>query len=311
MHDVSKGFDGRTFIRDFTYLFTRDDRVGIIGPNGAGKTTLLELIAGRLQPDSGHIETGPTVAIGYYDQESRALDDELRVIDYIKEVAETVKTSDGSFISASQLLERFLFTPKQQYTPVGLLSGGERRRLYLARILIGAPNVLLLDEPTNDLDIPTLVALEDYLETFPGCLITVSHDRAFLDRTVEHLFRFEDDATLREIPGGYSAWLEIKAREDAAAQVAKKAPAPTRAPAPKAPPPAPAAARLTYNEKREFEQIEARIPESEARQAEIGEALVAQATDYEAVATLTSELEALTQQLDADVERWAELAERV
>jgi ATP-binding cassette subfamily F protein uup len=157
LENVSKRYDGPALLAGFTYAFTRRDRVGVIGPNGIGKTTLLELIAGRLAPDAGTIEIGKTVSIGYYDQESRALTDDLRVIDYIREVAENVKTADGSVISASQMLERFLFPPAQQYTPVGLLSGGERRRLYLLRILMGAPNVLLLDEPTNDLDIPTLV----------------------------------------------------------------------------------------------------------------------------------------------------------
>ncbi|MEX0601639.1 MAG: ABC-F family ATP-binding cassette domain-containing protein, partial [Rhodothermales bacterium] len=215
LRGVSKAFDDQTLIEGFSHLFTRDDRIGIIGPNGSGKTTLLEMIAGRLEPDSGTIERGTTTVIGYYDQESRALDDEKRLIDYITDVAEHVATADGSVITASQMLERFLFPKKQQYTPVGLLSGGERRRLYLARVLMGAPNVLLLDEPTNDLDIPTLVALEAYLDTFPGCLITVSHDRYFLDRTVEHLFRLDGMGTVRKIPGNYSANLELREREAA------------------------------------------------------------------------------------------------
>lgn len=303
---VAKGFDGQTLIDGFTYAFTRNDRVGIIGPNGVGKTTLLELIAGRIAPDAGRIDTGPTVSIGYYDQESRALKDDLRLIDYIEEVAENVKTADGSIITASQMLDRFLFPPKQQYTPVGLLSGGERRRLYLLRVLMGAPNVLLLDEPTNDLDIPTLVALEEYLETFPGCLITVSHDRAFLDRTAEHLFRFEGDGRIREIPGNYSAWLEIQAEEQAEAAAAKAPPSPK---APASPPPKPAARKLSFKERRELEEVEARIAEAEARQAQIEAELAAAPGDYERVAALSAELDALLQQLERDVERWAELAE--
>jgi ATP-binding cassette subfamily F protein uup len=316
LEGVTKGFDGQTLIDDFTYAFTRDDRVGIIGPNGAGKTTLLELIAGRLAPDTGDIERGPTVSIGYYDQESRALNDDLRLIDYIEEVAENVETADGSIITASQMLDRFLFPPKQQYTPVGLLSGGERRRLYLLRVLMGAPNVLLLDEPTNDLDIPTLVALEEYLDTFPGCLITVSHDRYFLDRTAEHLFRFEAGGRLREIPGNYSAWLEIQAEEQAEAEAAARASARAAAPPPQEPEPkpepkpAPAAAKLSYKEKRELEETEARIAGAEARQAEIESALAAAPDDYERVATLSAELEELLTQLERDVDRWAELAER-
>ena len=322
LEGVSKGFPGsgpgqawQTLIDDFTYSFTRDDRVGIIGPNGAGKTTLLELIAGRLAPDAGRIERGPTVSIGYYDQESRALKDDLRLIDYIEEVAENVETADGSIITASQMLDRFLFPPKQQYTPVGLLSGGERRRLYLLRVLMGAPNVLLLDEPTNDLDIPTLVALEEYLDTFPGCLITVSHDRYFLDRTAEHLFRFEEGGHLREIPGNYSAWLEIQAEEQAAAEAAARASDRAAAPPPEEPPapdpkPAPTSAKLSYKEKRELEETEARIAAAEARQAEIESALAEAPDDYERVASLSDELEELLAQLERDVDRWAELAER-
>jgi ATP-binding cassette subfamily F protein uup len=313
LRDVTKGFGGAPLIDDFTYLFTRTDRVGIIGPNGAGKSTLLELIAGNLAPDSGTVETGPTVTIGYYDQTSRALNDEQRLIDYIEEVAENVVTADGTVVSASKMLERFLFPPKQQYTPVGLLSGGERRRLYLLRILMSAPNVLLLDEPTNDLDIPTLVALEDYLDTFGGCVITVSHDRYFLDRVAEHLFRFEGDGRLREIPGNYSAWLEIKAEEQAqAARAAQQSAKPASTPAPQAVAASSEAAKsgLSYNEKRELAAVERRIEQAEARQAEIEAALVEAATDYGRTAELAAELEALLAQLDADLERWAELGDK-
>jgi ABC transport system ATP-binding/permease protein len=310
MDRVSKGYDGQRLIADFSYVFTRDDRVGIIGPNGAGKTTLLELIAGRVAPDAGRVDRGKTVSIGYYDQESRALKDDLRLIDYIEEVAENVKTADGSVITASQMLDRFLFPPAQQYTPVGLLSGGERRRLYLLRVLMGAPNVLLLDEPTNDLDIPTLVALEEYLETFPGCLVTVSHDRAFLDRTAEHLFRFEGDGRIREIPGNYSAWLERQARE--VAEAARTAPPPKPALATSFPERAatPPTGKLSFKERRELEEVEARIAEAERRQAEIAALLAEGPSDYARVAALSAELEALHGQLERDVERWAALAER-
>ncbi|MEO0557814.1 MAG: ABC-F family ATP-binding cassette domain-containing protein [Bacteroidota bacterium] len=313
--DITHGYDGRTLIDGFTYTIPRGDRLGIIGPNGAGKTTLLEILAGRLQPDAGTVEHGPTVSIGYYDQESRALADaggegsEQRVIDYIEEIAENVRTADGSLITASQMLERFLFPPKQQYTPVGLLSGGERRRLYLLRVLMGAPNVLILDEPTNDLDIPTLVALEDYLDSFSGALVVVSHDRYFLDRTIDHLFRFEPGGRLREIPGDYSAWLEIQAREEAAAarQAKAQAPPPAREADKK---PKPASAKLSYNETRELAMLEERIEQAEARQPELETALMEHATDAEKVMALSDELTTLTHQLEADVERWAELAER-
>ncbi|MEM1115021.1 MAG: ABC-F family ATP-binding cassette domain-containing protein [Bacteroidota bacterium] len=318
---VTKAYGDRVLIRDFTYALRRDDRLGVIGPNGAGKTTLLEMLAGRLAPDAGRIERGPTVSIGYYDQESRALaaadaeGSEQRILDYVEEIAENVKTADGSLITASQMLERFLFSPKQQRTPVGLLSGGERRRLYLLRVLMGAPNVLLLDEPTNDLDIATLVALEDYLDTFAGAVVTVSHDRYFLDRTAEHLFRFEAGGRLREIPGTYSAWLEIQAREEAAAareEAARKAapPAPAAAASEPAPRRSDGPKKLSYNEKRELETLEARIAEAEARQPDLEAQLAEHATDADKVMTLSAELAALVEQLDADVDRWAELAER-
>jgi len=179
INGVSKSYGENTLINDFTYLLKRDDRIGVIGANGSGKTTLLDMITGRVAPDKGDIEIGQTVHIGYYDQESRALNDEQRVIDYIRDVAEFVTTNEGVQITAGKMLERFLFTPAAQYAVIGNLSGGERRRLYLLRILMGSPNVLLLDEPTNDLDIPTLIALEQYLDEFAGALIVVSHDRYF------------------------------------------------------------------------------------------------------------------------------------
>ncbi len=325
MRDVSKAFDGPPLIRDLTYTVTRDDRLGIIGPNGAGKTTLLEIVAGRLAPDAGVVEIGPTVSVGYYDQESRALAAASsdgagqRIIDYIEDIAENVRTADGHVITAAAMLERFLFPRDVQYTPVGKLSGGERRRLYLLRVLMGAPNVLLLDEPTNDLDIPTLVALEEYLDTFAGAVVTVSHDRYFLDRVAEHLLRFGDNGRIREIPGSYSAWLEIEAREKAAAEraaSARAAAAPDPAPSPSAPAPkapaAPAAAlpKLSYAEKRELSEVEARIASAEARQPELEAALAEHASDADRVIALSQELADLTRQLDADVDRWAELAER-
>ena len=308
---VSKGYDGEPLVADFTYNVLRGDRLGIIGPNGSGKTTLLEMIAGRLAPDAGTVTLGQTVSIGYYDQESRALDDDLRLIDYIKEVAEVVRTADGALITASQMLERFLFPPAMQYTPIGLLSGGERRRLYLLRVLMGAPNVLLLDEPTNDLDIPTLVALEHYLDSFAGSLIVVSHDRYFLDRTVEHLFRFEGEGRLREYPGAYSAFLEIHEREETekAEREAAKREATSVA---QNPPPAATDGgprKLSYKERRELEALEVGIENAETRKAEIEQQMAEAASDFDAVTALATELHALVEQLDRDMERWAELAE--
>ena len=199
--DLCKAYGNKVLLKDFTYIFLKNDRVGIIGPNGSGKSTLMKMIAGWVQPDSGTI--GQTVKIGYFSQENEAMDENLKVIDYIRNVAEYVQTKDGS-ISASQMLERFLFPGSVQYTTISRLSGGEKRRLYLLRILMDAPNVLLLDEPTNDLDIRTLTILEDYLDNFQGIVITVSHDRYFLDRMVRRIFAFEGDGNVVQYEGGFT-----------------------------------------------------------------------------------------------------------
>ena len=201
--DLCKAYGNKVLLKDFTYIFLKNDRVGIIGPNGSGKSTLMKMIAGWVQPDSGTIEIGQTVKIGYFSQENEAMDESLKVIDYIRNVAEYVQTKDGS-ISASQMLERFLFPGSVQYTTISRLSGGEKRRLYLLRILMDAPNVLLLDEPTNDLDIRTLTILEDYLDSFQGIVITVSHDRYFLDRMVRRIFAFEGNGNVVQYEGGFT-----------------------------------------------------------------------------------------------------------
>ena len=201
--DLCKAYGNKVLLKDFTYIFLKNDRVGIIGPNGSGKSTLMKMIAGWVQPDSGTIEIGQTVKIGYFSQENEAMDENLKVIDYIRNVAEYVQTKDGS-ISASQMLERFLFPGSVQYTTISRLSGGEKRRLYLLRILMDAPNVLLLDEPTNDLDIRTLTILEDYLDSFQGIVITVSHDRYFLDRMVRRIFAFEGNGNVVQYEGGFT-----------------------------------------------------------------------------------------------------------
>ena len=308
---VSKSWDGKTVVNNFSYQFKRGDKIGIIGANGAGKTTLLEIIAGRLQPDTGQVEKGETVVIGYYDQENREFDESQRLIDYIKEVAERIQTVEGDWITASQMLERFLFAPAMQYQPIATLSGGERRRLYLLRMLMGAPNLLLLDEITNDLDIPTLVALEEYLETFAGCLVVVSHDRYFLDRTIEYIFRFEGEGSVREYPGDYTTFLEIRGREKSEAFAVAKAEIKAREQKQAAPIAAePSAKRkLTFKEKREFEELEARIAETETRKAEAEASLAANGSDHVLVAKLYEEVQTLNDQLDRDMTRWAELAE--
>ena len=308
LRDISKSYGGRSLLGGFSRTLSPGERLGVIGPNGAGKTTLLEIVAGRVAPDAGSLEVGQTVRIGYYDQESRALDESERVIDYVRAVAERVETADGSFITAGQMLERFLFNGAMQYAPIAKLSGGERRRLYLLRVLMGAPNVLLLDEPTNDLDIQTLMVLEDYLDGFPGNLIVVSHDRYFLDRTVEHVIRFEGGGRLREYPGNYSAFLEAQRKEAAEAAAARPADgARSQARPDNAPPPA--KRKLSFKERKELEETEARIQAAESRGAEIEAELSANASDAHVVHRLYEEREKLTEQLARDLERWAELAE--
>ncbi len=313
INNVSKSYGTNTLINDLTYLLKRDDRIGIIGANGSGKTTLLEMITGRLAPDSGEIETGSTVHIGYYDQESRALNDDERVIDYIRNVAEYVTTNEGVEITAGKMLERFLFTPAAQYAVIGNLSGGERRRLYLLRILMSSPNVLLLDEPTNDLDIPTLIALEEYLDDFAGALIVVSHDRYFLDRTVENVFRFEPGGNVREYPGDYSAYLEAKEREE---ETLKTAETSTHVRTASDSDPAlqtgekPKSKKLSFKETRELEALELNIAVTEARLPEIEKELSLAASDAGKVHELFTEQQKLNEQLELDMTRWAELAER-
>lgn len=309
LEKVTKSYDGVTLVKDFTRLLTRTDRLGIIGENGTGKTTFLKLISGQIQPDFGSIEAGPTTVIGYFDQEGRPLNESLRVIDTVKEVAEHVRTADGSTISASQMLERFMFPPAVQYTPVAKLSGGERRRLDLALVLMEAPNILLLDEPTNDLDIPTLAALEEYLDTFEGVLIVVSHDRWFLDRTIDHILRFEGKGHIREYPGDYSAFLEIKQREEAAEADAASS-TPKSGKAKRASKKDETSKKLSYKEKQELSNVEKRIEQGELRKAEIEEALSQNAVDFDAISELSKELGDLNGQLESDMDRWAELADK-
>jgi ATP-binding cassette subfamily F protein uup len=319
LRGVAKSYDERVIIEDFSYILKPGSRLGIIGPNGAGKTTLLEIITGRTQPDRGSVEVGQTVRFGYYDQENRALDERERVIDYIRQVAERIETADGTIITAGQMLEKFLFDGAMQYAPINKLSGGERRRLYLLRVLMNAPNVLILDEPTNDLDIQTMVTLEDYLDGFNGCLIVVSHDRYFLDRTVEHIFRFEAGGRLREYPGNYTAFLEARQREEQAASAAA-AGTPESSARPVKKERAAAAAvvtasgmaakrKLTFKEQRELTELEARIQEAERRQGEVENQLAATSSDAHLVHQLFTERETLAAQLARDLERWAELAE--
>lgn len=308
LRNINKSYDGRVLLDNFSYTFKPGDRIGIIGPNGAGKTTLLEIITNRTAADSGSLEVGQTVRFGYYDQENRALNEAERVIDYIREVAERIETADGKYITASQMLEKFLFTGAMQYAPIAKLSGGERRRLYLLRVLMGAPNVLLLDEPTNDLDIQTMLTLEDYLDGFNGCLVVVSHDRYFLDRTVEHIFRFEGAGLVRQYPGNYSAFLDTRQKEERESTTAKTE-TKVRPPKQEIAQSPTVKRKLSFKERTELEMLEARIQEAERRQAEIETELVAHSSDAYLVHQLFNERETLLMQLTCDLDRWSELAE--
>jgi ABC transport system ATP-binding/permease protein len=305
LEGISKSYDDRKLIQGFSYTVKRNDRIGVIGPSGSGKTTLLDMIAGRVEPDAGRIERGQTIVIGYYDQDNRELNGAQRVIDYIKEVAERIETADGEVIPASQMLEKFLFPPAMQYDLISRLSGGEQRRLYLLRVLMTAPNLLMLDEPTNDLDIQTLVRLEEYLDAFGGCLIVVSHDRYFLDRTVESICRFEGDGRIKEYPGNYGAFLEAREREEAET-IEARASVPRPVPAAR---PTAVARKLSFKERREFEDLETRIELSEARKVELERVLAARSSDFAAVEAAYTELQSLNRQLESDVDRWAALAE--
>jgi ABC transport system ATP-binding/permease protein len=303
---VEKSLGGRRLIANFTHTFRPGERLGIIGPNGSGKTTLANLMVSRIQPDSGAIAVGKTVAFGYFDQESTELDPDERALDYVKrEGGDMLRGTDGSAMSAALVMEQFLFTPQMLYSTIGRLSGGERRRLYLVRTLMRNPNFLILDEPANDLDIPTLQALEYFLDGFGGCLVVISHDRYFLDRTVDHILSFEPDGTLRSYPGGYSAYASMRS-EPEPEQTAKR---PVRG---DAPPREPAAkpAKLAYHEVRELAKLEADIPRMEARLAELEPLMIEAATEYLRLQELADEQKRLAADLEAAMERWAQLAER-
>jgi ABC transport system ATP-binding/permease protein len=315
---VSKGYGDRQLISDFTYEFSPDDRIGIIGENGAGKSTLMDICTGRLLPDKGTVDIGTTIHIGYFDQHSEDLQEagseQLRAIDYIKEVGEYVKVADGSQISASQMLERFLFTPNQQYTPIHKLSGGEKRRLFLLRVLMSMPNVLILDEPTNDLDVQTLAVLEEYLSEFNGCVIVVSHDRYFLDRTVEKIFAIEAGGKIREYPGNYSVYLEYKQAEATAEKLAaKNAPVVQTTSTPTSPEPRKNEAkkrRLSTWEQREFDRLEGKIATLEADKAKLEHQLAhSPNANYSELQKLTAELDELNEKIETTTDRWLELAE--
>lgn len=320
LKNIAKSYDDKTLIKDFTYTFNPQDRVGIIGSNGVGKSTLLDLITGRVEPDSGTVEIGSTIHIGYFDQHCdnllEAMNENQRVIDYLKEVAEYVTTADGTQITASQMLERFLFPPAQQYAPLNKLSGGEKRRLFLLRVLMEAPNVLILDEPTNDLDVQTLSVLEEYLEEFNGCAIVVSHDRYFLDRTVDMIFAFESQGVLRQYPGNYSVYLDYKQAEEVAKaqsqqmQVEATPSQPEPEKSPRYSWGKDGRRKLSSKEKREYENLEKEIAKLEEKKQQLeAELYQASSTSVSRVQELHQQVESLTVEIDQATERWMELAE--
>lgn len=315
LEGITKTYGSKVLMKDFSYIFLKNDRIGIIGPNGSGKSTLMKIIAGWIQPDEGKVTVGQTVKMGYFSQENEAMDGSLKVIDYIRQAAEYVKTKDGS-ISASQMLERFLFMPSMQYTVIDKLSGGEKRRLYLLRILMEAPNVLLLDEPTNDLDIQTLTILEDYLDSFPGIVIAVSHDRYFLDRVVRRIFAFEGQGRVVQYEGGFTdyqtAWeqkqRELGSGEDWNEKVQKK----DKKPTPK--PRGERKLKFTYKEQKEWETIEEDITRLEEETASLEQQMEEAASDYGKLNELMVKKQEKEQLLEEKMERWMylnDLAEQI
>lgn len=322
---LSKSYGGDPLIRDFSYILLRNDRVGVIGPNGCGKSTLLNMIMGQTAPDSGTVEKGDTVRIGYFSQENQALDESQRVIKFIADISDNVKTAEGSF-SASQMLERFLFPPHMHSVEIGRLSGGEKRRLYLLSILMTAPNVLILDEPTNDLDIDTLTILEDYLDDFPGAVIAVSHDRYFLDRVTRRTFAFTGGGHIRAYNGSYSDYevrrQEELAEEKAAARASRSSKQSSKGVRQGTSAAAGSAAggtkqerpRFTYKEQREYETIEEDIAALEDQLAQVEEAMAENATDFPKLAALSQEKDQLDAALMEKMDRWeylSELAEKI
>lgn len=306
LEQISKSYGERTLIQDYNYIFLKNDRIGIIGPNGCGKTTLLKMINGIVQPDTGTIEIGQTIKIGYFSQENEYMDDSMKVIDYVKEVGEYIATSDGK-ITASQMLERFLFDGTLQYSKIEKLSGGEKRRLYLLRVLMSSPNVLILDEPTNDLDIQTLTILEDYLDRFDGIIIVVSHDRYFLDRIVNRIFSFEGQGVVRQFEGGYSDYLirkELEKEPEEQPKEAKK----EKSQASKATwKQREKKLKFSYKEQKEFETIDEDIEKLETKIESLDEEMAKNATNSVKLRELMEKKEEAEAQLEEKMERWVYL----
>ena len=328
LHHISKSYGEKKILEDFSYIVLKNQRLGIIGPNGCGKSTLIKMIAGLVEPDAGHIEIGETIKIGYFAQEEQHMDDSQRVIDYVKDIAEYITTTDGK-ISASALLERFLFTPDMQYAPIGKLSGGEKRRLYLLGVLAENANVLLFDEAGNNLDIPTLTILEDYLNSFNGIVITVSHDRYFLDNVVDRIFELDGNGHAKQYEGGYTDYLAAKQRERAAGE--RETAGKTKRAGEAAGKAAEAddqkdknsskdwkqhsqKLKFTYKEQREYESIDNDIAALEEKLSSIERQIEANATNSVKLRELLAEQEDTQAALDGKTERWVylnELAEKI
>lgn len=305
---VSKAWGGNTMVKDFTYVFKKKDRIGIVGKNGVGKSTFLNLITGSIAPDSGKIDLGQTTKFGYYKQEEDSFDPEKRVLDIVKEVAEVIKLSDGSEVTASQLLNQFLFPPKMQFSKVGKLSGGERRRLQLLRVLIKNPNFMILDEPTNDLDIMTLNVLEEYLENFDGCLIIVSHDRYFMDRLTDHLFVFEGEGTIRDFNGNYTDYREtLKSKPSSPEPISK----PVEKEKPIIKEKAETKRKPSFKEINEFKALESDIKALEAQKAKLIAEMSGNGLSHTQLQEKSDLLQKITTQLEDKELRWLELSELV
>ena len=315
LKNVSKKYGNQVLVEDFNYILLKNQKLGIIGPNGCGKSTLMKLMAGLVKPDSGTVETGETIKIGYFAQEEQEMDDRQRVIDYVKDIAEYINTKDGR-ISASQMLERFLFTPDMQYAPIGKLSGGEKRRLYLLGVLSSEINVLLLDEPGNNLDIPTLTILEDYLNSFSGIVVTVSHDRYFLDNVVDRIFEFTGNGQLQQYEGGYTDYLEAKQRRNGdvqqISQTEKKEEKKDSVKSWKQN--RTTKLKFTFKEQKEFETIDDDIAKVEEKLEKLDQEIMKNATNSGKLNELTVEKEEAEALLEEKMERWVylnDLAEKI
>ncbi|MDO4758020.1 MAG: ABC-F family ATP-binding cassette domain-containing protein [Rikenellaceae bacterium] len=313
MHNLTKRYEKKCLLNDFSYTFTKGEKLGIVGDNGIGKSTFVKMLLGEVAPDSGRIEVGQTIRFGYYAQQGLQFKEEDRVIDVVKRISEEITLADGGRVSASQLLTRFLFSPAAQYDFVAKLSGGERRRLYLCTVLIANPNFLILDEPTNDLDIQTLNVLEEYLRTFGGCVIVISHDRYFMDRIADHLFVMEGEGRIKDFPGNYTQyrlWRKEQEEAEAEARAERERAAQKQTNTTPAKPQRSYADRLSFKERRELEALEEELPQLEERKKGLEEQLSSGALAVDALTKISTEITALIEEIEEKTLRWMELSEK-